>query len=230
MAVVEYIGGLPVDFALPVGGSIAVSVLQELGDKTYLQDAMELESENRICLSDTGIKAETIEAFFDATYLTPTMHTIFCESVNRLEGVKNLDLAAVQLTQNASFAESRFLMNAVALLAWYQGNHKNIDRISSRTRMPYGVTTNNELVALLPGDFLIWSAAVESNLIQIDTEGLPFTSKTIWMIGKMSEQSHREFGNRGWIIHDRTNDEQMAAFYEKGLTVMEKPPESVERE
>ena len=230
MAVVEYIGGLPVDFALPVGGSVAVSVLQELGDKIYLQDAQELELDNRTCLEDAGIKAETIETFFASTYMTPTMQTIFCTAMTRLEGVKNLDLAAIQLSQTASFEETRFHLNAVVLLAWYQGNNNSIDRITSRTRMPYGVTASNELVATLPVDFVIWSAAVESNLNQIDAEGLPYTSKTVWMIGRMSEQTNREFTKRGWIIHDRTNDEKMAAFYEKGLTVMEESSESVERE
>jgi hypothetical protein len=230
MAVVEYIGGLPVDFALPVGGSVAVSVLQELGDKIYLQDAQELELDNRTCLSDAGIRAETIEAFFASTYLTPTMHTIFCGAMNRLKGVKNLDLAANQLTKTASFEEARFLLNAVGLLAWYQGNHKNIDRITSRTRLPYGVTSSNELVAMVPGDFLIWSAAIESNLNQIDDEGRPYTSKSLWMIGRTSEQAHREFAKRGWDIHDRTNDEQMATFYDKGLAAMEESTESVERE
>ena len=227
---VEYIGGLPVDFALPVGGSVAVSVLQELGDKIYLQDAEELEVDNRACLSDAGIEAETIEAFFASNYMTPTMQTIFCGAMNRLEGVKNLDLAAIQLSHAASLAETRFLLNAVGLLAWYQGEHNNIDRITSRTRMPYGVTSSNELVAMIPGDFLIWSAEVESNLKQIDDEERPYPSKSLWMIGRTSEQAHREFVKRGWVIHDRTNDEQMAAFYDKGLTAMQKSPESVERE
>jgi hypothetical protein len=230
MAVVEYIGGLPVDFALPAVGSVAVSVLQELGDKIYLQDAQELELDNRTCLNDAGIKADTIEAFFASSYLTPTMHTIFCGAVERLEGVKNLDLAANQLSRTASFEETRFLLNAVGLLAWYQGKHNSIDRITSRTRMPYGVTSSNELVAMVPGDFLIWSAAIESNLNQIDDEGRPYTSKSLWMIGKTSELARQQFAKRGWNIHDRTNDEQMAAFYDKGLTAIAKSPESVERE
>ena len=230
MAVVDFIGGLPVSFALPAVGSVAISVLQELGDKIYLQSADELEVENRACLSDAGIKAETIEAFFASTSMTPTMHTIFCEATKRLDGVKNLDLPANQLAQAASFEETRYLLNAVALLAWYQHEHDSIDRITSRTRMPFGVTSSNELVAMVPGDFVIWSAELESNLNQLDDEERPYTSKSLWMLGRTSDQAHGEFVKRGWVIHDRTNNEQMAAFYDKGLKAMQESPESVERE
>jgi hypothetical protein len=230
MAVVEYIGGLPVGFALPIGGSVAVSVLQELGDEIYLQDAQDLELHNRTCLADAGIKAETIEAFFASTHLTPTMQTVFCVAVKRMEGVKNLDMPAIQLSRAASFEETRFLLNAVVLLAWHQGKHNSIDRITSTTRLPYGVTSSNELIAMVPGDFIIWSAAIELNLNQIDDEEQPYTSKSLWTIGRLSEQAHREFVKRGWDIHDRTNNEQMAAFYDKGLKAIAKPPESVEGE
>lgn len=230
MAVVQYIGGLPVDFALPMTASVAVSVLGELSNKIYQQNALELESGNRACLADGGIGPDTIEAFFASYYMTPTMHTIFCVSINRLTGVKNLDLAANHLAQAASFEETRFLLNSVALLTWYQIQHKNLERITSKTRMPYGVTNTNELIAMVPGDHLIWSEALQSNLDLIIDEEHPYSRKTLWMLGRTSEKAHREIVKRGWTIHDRTNNEQMAAFYETGLSAGNETSESVEGE
>lgn len=221
MSVVQFVGGLPVSYALPVTLSVTADVLGELAEKIYMQNASELEVSNRVCLSDAGISPETIEEFFASDYMTPTMHSVFCASISRLKGVKNLELVAVQLPRTHSFRETRFLLNTVSLLAWYQKQYKNIDRISSRTTLPYGVTNNNELVAIVPADYLIWSESLAANVELLNSDERPFAEKSIWLVGQTSEKARREFAKRGWTIHDRDNDEQMAKLFNFGLEEQE---------
>ncbi len=221
MAVVQFIGGLPVDFALPMTASVAVNVLSEVGSKVYEQDAPALEISNRSCLAENGISDKTIEAFFASNYLTPTSHTVFCASLTRLNGVDNLDFLALQLSETTSFDETRFLLGTIGLLTWHQTQYNNIERISSNARMPYGVTQENEFVVMVPADFLIWSELLEQNLSDHESGENPFSGKSFWTTGTLSDQAKRELVALGWKIHDRTSDPQMMKLYEVGITTAE---------
>ncbi len=217
MSVVQFIGGLPVSYALPMALSVTVGVLGELGDKIYNLNAVELEVNNRTCLSEAGISEESIEMFFASDYMTPTMHSVFCAAISRLTGVKNLELVAVQLSEAESFRETRFVLNSLVLLTWYQNQNDSIDRITSKTRLPFGITSSNELVAILPADYLIWSESLASNIELFNDNKHPYAKKSLWLLGQTSEKARHELTQRGWVIHDRTNDEQMAKIHKIGL-------------
>ncbi len=217
MAVVQFIGGLPVGFALPVTASVAVGVLSEVGSKVYEQDAPTLEISNRACLAESGITDETINSFFASHYLTPTSHSVFCASLGRLKGIDNLEATAIQLSRTASFDETRFLLSAIGLLTWYQTHNKNIERISANSRMPYGITRDNEFIAMIPADYLVWSELLEQSLSNLDTPDSQFAGKSFWTTGMLSDRARMELAARGWEIHDRSTHRQMMNLYEVGI-------------
>ena len=72
MSVVQFIGGLPVELALPLGASLTIDIVGEIDGQIYQKTAAELDVDNRNCLEELGIESEAVEGFIQAPYLTPT--------------------------------------------------------------------------------------------------------------------------------------------------------------
>lgn len=225
MSVIQFIGGLPVDFVIPPVGSLAVGVLEEVSDKVYSQDASDLEVVNRQCLTDVGL--EDVDAFFTANYLTPTMHTMFCSAISLLTDVEGLDIFSDQLSGSLSFEESRFALRTLSLMAWH---HKSVGEISSFMSgdgLPYARTSSGDLLIVMPVDHVLWTETVATRIDHLskyaDENGLE--QKSLWMLGQVSDRTRVELARRDWQVKDRVTDERIEQVFQLGLAAL-RPEES----
>ena len=224
MALVQFIGSLPVDFAIPLYGSLTVGVLEEIGDKIYGQDAKSLEEANRVCLSLAGIKESELDAFFATDYMTPTMHSMYCSAANRLIKVGNVSLFADRLTQSQSFEESRFLLSTMSLMAWHHNKKDPLAAFISDAGLPFAKTEAGHLLVMVPGDYLVWTQAVASRLDQLSeivSDDEKVEGKSIWLLGAASNRASRELASRNWILHDRSTNAEIESFFQSGLSATE---------
>ena len=217
IAIVQFMGALPLDIALPVTASLAIGMLGELGDQIYSINADELETSNRACLDKAGLSSSQIDGFFDADYLTPTMHTIFCSAISRLSG-ESLGLLSEQLATSESFPESHFLLQTLSLLSWYQGEVGEIETLIANDGLPYAITRNRELLVMTPTDYLLWTNV---NALRIDhmsqvAKDKNTGQKSIWIMGQASDRARSGLAGQNWNLHDRTSSELMASIYEVG--------------
>lgn len=219
MAMVQFIGGLPVDFALPMTASLTVSILGEIGEQIYQQDATKLEQANRACLQAVGIDSERINGFFDALYLSPTTHTVFCSVIKRMTDISNIAMLVDKLANTGSFEESRFLLGTVTLLAWYHNQQSSLESLVADDGVPYAITSTGDLVVIIPADYLSWTEIVAAGVNRLDehAEKGGVKRKSIWLLGEASEKMREQLMARGWILQDRKSNGQLAKLYESSL-------------
>lgn len=211
MSVVEFVGGLPVGIALPMGAGLAVGVL---GDETeiYLQNAATLEAKNRACLAELGVTAEDIDLFIKADYLTPTTQTAFCNALARLDGADNIRKLATMMANTSSFEASDFLLETINLLAWYNTEIEDVPAIAAIVTddgLPYATTDEGTTLVMLPADNLLWTDLVESRMADIKSD----ENKTIWILGSASMLASGELTKAGWQVMTKNNSEALMTMY-----------------
>lgn len=153
MSVVEFVGGLPVDIALPMGAGLAVGVI---GDETeiYRQSAQLLEAANRTCLSDLGVESEQLEAFIAANYLTPTTQTSTCNTLRALSSVKGSNQLVPSLAASQSFEAADFLLQIAEMMVQYQGESgEELTELVVMDGLPYAMAGDTPVI-MLPAENL----------------------------------------------------------------------------
>ena len=213
MSVVEFIGGLPIDIALPMGAGLAVGVL---GDETeiYLQSAELLEQKNRECLVEFEVEAADIEAFINASYLTPTTQTSFCNALVRLDGVDGANKLSAVLAKTESFEASNFLLQTINLLAWYNAEVSALTKIVSDDGLPYATTEGGAVLAMLPADNLLWTDLVENRMADIKSD----KTKSLWVLGTPSKLAGEQLMKSGWQLMTTANTPSLDMLYKAGTT------------
>ena len=201
MAVVQFVGGLPVDIALPMTASFALGALGN-DERIYVQTASELEAANRQCLAGEGFTAQDSEAFIQADFLTPTMQTAVCRDLMALSGVTNREELVHQLVDSQSFEEARFLTRAIGLLADFNTHRTPLASIVSDSSVPEGLTRDGRLIVMLPVDLLYWTqeTATTMDRISSDAEGAGVQVKELWITGRSSDLAARALGLKGWRL------------------------------
>jgi hypothetical protein len=211
MSVVEFVGGLPVSIALPMGAGLAVGVL---GDESeiYRQSAQALEVKNRACLDAIGVNSKDIEAFITADYLTPTTQTAFCNALSRLDGTDNANKLAAMFANTNSFEASDFLLETVNLLAWYNTEVDDVPAVAAIViddGLPYAMTDEGTTLVMLPADNLLWTDLVESRMADIKTS----EDKSVWILGQASMLASEQLTKAGWTVMTTENSEALEDLY-----------------
>lgn len=221
MAVVEFVGGLPVDVALPLAASLTVGVLGEFDAQLYEQDAVRLEASNRACMQEGGVDGETTEAVIEARYLTPTLQTIFCRNVGILAGVDGLSAIGRQLADSESFEESRFVLDTMSLVAWYQWNFGGLVLIEAEDGLVYGVSDASELVYLVPTSYLSSNELTTHVFEALKARGRRggIETLTAWAPGQVSPGLAADLELAGWNLQTRDNNELLDAVFADGVVI-----------
>jgi hypothetical protein len=211
MSVVEFVGGLPVDIALPMGAGLAVGVL---GDETeiYKQSAEQLEKTNRACFAKLGVSADDIEAVINADYLTPTSQTAVCNALAKLEGVPGSTDLAASIASSESFEASDFLLQISNLLAWYQTDMEaeapEITRIVVSDGLPYAMVGESAML-MLPAENLLWTEVLANRITAIEAN-----KGSVWLLGTPTSTTAQALDARGWtLVTIATNTELHALYY-----------------
>ncbi len=208
MSVVEFIRGLPVDIALPMGAGLAVGVL---GDETeiYKQSAEQLEATNRACLGTLGLNDKIIEAYAEADYLTPTSQTALCNALGRLQGVEGRDQLVDAIVASQSFEASDFLLQIAGLLAWYQEDQGKLSSIVVADGLPYGVQ-GESAVLMLPAENLQWTEVFSNRIKALETQ-----KGSVWVLGTPSEATQTSLESQGWQLVSVATSPALKTLYDQ---------------
>ena len=220
MSVVQFIGGLPVDLALPMGAGIALGVL-DADSQVYSQSASQLAIINQTCLEQAEVSSEVIGAFFAAPYLTPTTQTLFCESLTALDGVENANQLTTALVDSESFEESRYVLSTIDLLVWHHQNNAPLTRIIADSGLPYAVGENTDIIVMLPADYLLWTDLTADRFASLNqvANSEAVRDKTVWILGNASPLAITELGLSQWTVNTRANNNSLAEIYSRGIVV-----------
>ncbi|MFN3238764.1 MAG: hypothetical protein ACE37D_17110 [Pseudomonadales bacterium] len=212
MSVVEFVGGLPVDIALPMGAGLAVGVL---GDETeiYKQSAEQLEKTNRACFAKLGVSADDIEAVINADYLTPTSQTAVCNALAKLEGVPGSTDLAASIASSESFEASDFLLQLSNLMAWYQTDMEaeapELTRIVVSDGLPYAMVGESAML-MLPAENLLWTEVLANRIAAIEAN-----KGSVWLLGTPTSTTAQALAARGWTLVTTATNTELHALYHK---------------
>lgn len=206
MSVVEFMGGLPVDIVLPMGGGLAVSVL---GDETeiYKQSAEQLEATNRVCLETLGIDSKVIDEYVAADYLTPTSQTAICNAMSKLQGVDGRNELVSAIAASQSFEGSNFLIQVSNMMAWYQSelDQAKITAIVVSDGLP-SAQMGDETALMLPAENLQWTEVFANRIAAMD-------KGSVWILGSPSAETAEHLSAKGWQVNSTDNNESLASLH-----------------
>jgi hypothetical protein len=200
MSVVEFVGGLPVDIALPMGAGLAVGVI---GDETeiYRQSAQLLEAANRTCLADLGVEPEQLEAFITANYLTPTTQTSTCNTLRALSSVEGSNQLVPSLAASESFEAADFLLQIAEMMVQHQSESAaTLTSLVVMDGLPYAMSGDSPVI-MLPAENLQWTEVFANRITAIDAKG------TVIVSGTPSEMTVSSLASLGWEVSTVTNIE-----------------------
>jgi hypothetical protein len=73
-------------------------------------------------------------------HMTPSMHTMYCASAERMTDVDNAEIFADQLAASESLEQSCFRVSTLSLLAWCHDERGSLQSLMFDGRLPYALT------------------------------------------------------------------------------------------
>jgi hypothetical protein len=174
--------------AISVGGTTS-TVRQVLRDKT----AGELEQLGRQKLAEMGISAQTVNAFYGNSSLSPTDKAVIVAAMMVLGNASGREIFIARTAQAQNYSEGFAYRRKAELTAAY---HKKISPV--RAFVSVGGTplmqTGAGTVAIIPMDYLYWSPQLEGLVASAGPQG------TIWITGTASPLATQNLASRGWKV------------------------------
>jgi len=206
LAWAHYAGGLSLNaMTLPVGGVAGLTLTTSgafrlLGEVLRQTPPAELEAQNRDRLLKLGVDASLADLFLANPAYPPSRQTMLAMALERLAGVRDLDLAlevAVQAQDEATALE------VAAMIAMYSGYHRHVARLvrlRPLARLCAAIDAKGRLVVLLPADYVTWNPRLDRGVAGLDT---PPQGAALWVLGQMSDRAAQELAARKWRVVER---------------------------
>jgi len=196
---VDTAGGLAAKIAVPV--PMVVSGTAKVGALVWAKDPEELLKLNEQRLTETGASAATIKQLYVSKGFTMTLHTRLAASIREVNVPGCGDYVATA-AEAGTPREAAFFVESAEMLAAF---HKTapVAAILSDSRAMVAKTKDGRAVALLPLDWLSWTAAFEQALGAVDTRAqheLPGPKFLLRLTGKVSPVAKAELARRGWTV------------------------------
>lgn len=171
----------------------------------WSKDPYELKDFNQKVLRDAGVDEESIEAFLDNPWYSPTMETTLIAALKSLHGVAGRRHVLTAATNVASEAEARFVLESIVAMTWYNAERSPIREFMEDEHFPFASTGAGLLLVILPVDYLVWSAEM-SGLAQAAAQqhqsGIDPSQRELWLLGGASARAKQGITALGWTVRD----------------------------
>ena len=199
IAKVDRAGGLAAKIVVPV--PMVVSGTAKVGALVWAKDPEELLKLNEQRLSETGASAAVIKQLYVSNGFTMTLHTRLAASIREVNVPGCADYVATA-AEAGTPREAAFFVESAEMLAAF---HKTapVAAILSDSRAMVAKTKDGRAVALLPLDWLSWTAAFEQALTAVETRAkqeLSSTKLELRLTGRVSPVAKAELVKRGWTV------------------------------
>jgi hypothetical protein len=197
---VDAAGGLAAKIAVPI--PMVVTGTAKVGALVWAKDPEELLKINEQRLTETGATAATVKQLYVSKGFTLTLHTRLAASVREVNVPGCADYVATAASESDTAREAAFFVESAELLAAF---HKTspVAAILTDSRAMVAKTKDGRAVALLPLDWLSWTAAFEQALTAVETRAkqeLGASKLELRLTGKVSPVAKAELVKRGWTV------------------------------
>jgi hypothetical protein len=175
----------------------ATSTSQKLREALRDKTAAQLEQQGREFLTAMGVSKGAQDAFYANANLTPTDKAVIVVALKTLGTVSGREIY-VQTAAGASSVEMAFYYRRQAeLIARYNQKVTPVTGFVRAGRAPM-IETGRGTVAILPVDYLYWSAPIES--LASDGRG------QMWITGRASKLATAQLAAKGWTLTPKVGD------------------------
>lgn len=176
-------------------------------DKMLLDNTQEgLQQINREKLKQIGVEESVIDAFLTHPKYSPSNRAIIVHALANMEGVKNRGALVNQAISAEHVDIAFFYQQMTEMLQHYNKNIKTITELIPVRKSVAGYTTDKDIVATLPVDYLYWTELTDlyvSELLQISkSKDRPVSQVVIWIPGKATSQAKEVLTARGIVIKE----------------------------
>jgi len=196
---IDAAGGLAAKIAVPIPP--LVSGTATAGKLVWAQDPEALLKGNEQKLRDMGVGADVIKQLYLSKGFTLTLHTALAGGLREVNVPGCADYVATAAEANAE-REGVFFAESAGMLARF---HKStpVAAVLADSRALVAKTKDGRAVALLPVDWVQWTAAYDKALTEVEKRAkaeLGATKLELRMTGTMSAVAKKEMAARGWMV------------------------------
>ncbi len=183
----DRIGMLGLGFAnIPSGPEMGY--IKDLNHYVWDKDPKELRDFNKKNLLEMVIDDELVEKFLDSPYYSPRFQTTIVFSLLQIPEVVNGAEVIEDAVVASSIPGSKFFMNIVLLLVWFNINETNMKEIINHGDITSALTLDNKIITIIRVDYLCWSEKVaesarfhEQVFSDVKAQG-----RELWIVGEIS--------------------------------------------
>lgn len=204
----DRIGRLGLGFA-NIPSVPGMGYIKDVNHYVWDKDPKELRDFNKKNLLEIGIDKELVEEFLDSPYYSPTFQTTIVFSLLQIPDVINREEVIEDAVVATSLSESRFFMNLVLLLVWFNNNETPLKEIINHGDITSGLTIDNKIITIIPVDYVCWSEKVAESarfhdqvFSKVEAQG-----RELWVVGQISDRAVSEYNNLGWEVHQKDSIE-----------------------
>ena len=191
----------------PIPKIPGANIIEDVSNAVWSKDPYELQDLNRARLTATGADEERIDKFFTNPLLSPTQQTLLTAAIAELTDVKGRSGILEQSANTKTEAEVRFLVESVALLAWYHHNREPLTAVVTDAAIPAGITEDGTLAVLFATDHVYWIETVAQAAARYASMSPPGNeTREIWFLGTVSKRCNKELTTSGWKTHQNLLD------------------------
>jgi len=204
----DRIGRLGLGFA-NIPSVPGMGYVKDVNHYVWDKDPKELRDFNKKNLLEMEINEELVEEFLDSPYYSPTFQTTIVFSLLQIPDVVNREEVIEDAIVASSISESKFFMNLVLLLVWFNTNETPLKEIINHGDITSGLTVENKIVTIIPVDYVCWSEKVAESARFHDQvfRNVEAQGRELWVVGQISDRAVSEYNNLGWEVHQKDSIE-----------------------
>lgn len=190
--------GLNTVVAVVVPFSLAISATTITNDMVWDMKPADLLTLDEKKLRDMGVGEDRIAALLGNQWYSITALTSLVNSLETLAGVPGRVQIVTFAGAAATEDRARLIVAATEMLARYHGTVEPLAQVSAPGPIVARTKAGSTLVPA-PIDYVPWTEPVATFARRPD---LKAKSRTVWLTGKLSPQSKREFEALGWTVRE----------------------------
>jgi hypothetical protein len=199
IAKVDAAGSIATKVAVPVPG--VVGLTSTVGSIVWSKDPEEVRKMNEEGLRTLGVRDAVAKSFFANRWLTLTYQTRFVTALGgaKVPGVADYVESAAGATTER---EALFFVETAEMLPQWS-THEKADRVLTDSRALVVASAGGRVRALLPLDWLPWTAETEKALKQAASRAkseLGGTTLELALTGRPSDRASKEMSAVGWTV------------------------------
>ncbi len=176
-------------------------------DKMLLDnDPVQLQQINREKMKHIGVDDAVIEKFLKHPEYSPHNRTIMVHALANIDGARNRDVLFKQAISAEHEEIALFYQYIAEMMLSYHKKVKPVIELIPVRKLVVCYTSDNDIVATLPVDYLYWTKATDlfvSGALQLtESEDRPVKKLTVMISGKATKVAKEVLTARGVVIKE----------------------------